>query len=75
VQSGGRAGGPGAGGGGGGGQGRGRRKPAGKPGGGGGAGGAGGQPDPMRTSVGYIGADAFLKKGQGRKSGRGGRSR
>jgi 23S rRNA pseudouridine2605 synthase len=23
------------------------------------------QPDPMRTSVGYIGADAFLKKGRG----------
>ncbi|NLZ41413.1 MAG: rRNA pseudouridine synthase [Comamonadaceae bacterium] len=32
------------------------------------AGGAAGQPDPMRTSVGYIGADAFL-----RRSGRGGR--
>lgn len=42
----------------------------GKPGkGGGGAGGQGGQPDPMRTSVGYIGADAFAKKLQGRGGG------
>lgn len=32
----------------------------------------GGQPDPMRTSVGYIGADAFHGKG---KSGRGGGGR
>ena len=38
---------------------------------------AGGQPDPMRTSVGYIGADAFLRKaGGGAKGGRrGGRGR
>ena len=43
----------------------------GKPGKGGGAG-AGGQPDPMRTSVGYIGADAFAKKMQGRGGGGGG---
>jgi 23S rRNA pseudouridine2605 synthase len=37
-------------------------------------GGAGGgkQPDPMQTSVGYIGADAFLRKG-GRGGGKGGR--
>ncbi len=39
---------------------------------GGGGGGAGGQPDPMRTSVGYIGADAFAKKMQGRGGGGGG---
>ncbi|MBL8346745.1 MAG: pseudouridine synthase [Rubrivivax sp.] len=39
------------------------------------AGGAGGQPDPMRTSVGYIGGDAFLRKGAGGRGGRGGRSR
>jgi 23S rRNA pseudouridine2605 synthase len=35
----------------------------------GGGGGSGAQPDPMRTAVGYIGADAFL----GKKGGRGGR--
>ncbi|MCU0812955.1 MAG: rRNA pseudouridine synthase [Burkholderiaceae bacterium] len=34
--------------------------------------GGGAQPDPMRTSVGYIGADAFLRKG-GRGGGKGGR--
>ncbi|MFO1294933.1 MAG: hypothetical protein U1F07_18010 [Rubrivivax sp.] len=33
---------------------------------------SGGQPDPMRTSVGYIGADAFLRR-SGRGGGRGGR--
>jgi 23S rRNA pseudouridine2605 synthase len=42
------------------------------------AGGAGPQPDPMRTAVGYIGADAYLGKkgggGGGRRRG-GGRSR
>ncbi|MEW6705603.1 MAG: pseudouridine synthase, partial [Pseudomonadota bacterium] len=41
-----------------------------------GGGGAGGpkQPDPMQTSVGYIGADAFLRgKGGGRGGPRGGR--
>jgi 23S rRNA pseudouridine2605 synthase len=41
-------------------------------------GGAGAQPDPMRTAVGYIGADAFLgKKGGGgrRRGGGGSRSR
>ncbi|WP_164962321.1 pseudouridine synthase [Rubrivivax sp. JA1026] len=40
-------------------------------------GGAGGQPDPMQTSVGYIGGDAFLRKGSGgggRGGSRGGRS-
>jgi len=30
-----------------------------------GGGGAPGQPDPMQTSVGYIGADAYLRKGKG----------
>jgi 23S rRNA pseudouridine2605 synthase len=42
------------------------------------AGGAGAQPDPMRTAVGYIGADAFQGKTGGggrRRSGGGGRSR
>lgn len=53
------------------------------PGGGGrggkGGGQGGGQPDPMRTSVGYIGADAFVRKlqntGGGGGGGRGGRRR
>lgn len=52
----------------------------GKRGGGGGGGGQGGgqggkQPDPMQTSVGYIGADAFLRtrgKGGGQRGGGGG---
>ncbi|MGM9488413.1 pseudouridine synthase [Ideonella sp. YS5] len=37
--------------------------------------GGGGQrePDPMQTSVGYIGADAFLRKGPGKGGRRGGR--
>lgn len=42
------------------------------------AGAAGAQPDPMRTSVGYIGADAFLKTAKGPRSarpGKGGRRR
>ncbi|MCA0176069.1 MAG: pseudouridine synthase [Proteobacteria bacterium] len=41
----------------------------------GGGGGGGGQPDPMRTAVGYIGADAFVRKlsgSGGRGGGRGG---
>ena len=38
----------------------------------GGKGPAGGQPDPMRTSVGYIGADAFARKLQGKGGGGGG---
>ena len=38
--------------------------------GGGGAG--GGQPDPMKTSLGYIGADAFVRKFQGGGGGGGG---
>ncbi len=46
-------------------------------GGGGGGSGSGGarEPDPMRTSVGYIGADAFTRKsgGRGGGGGRGGR--
>ena len=46
-----------------------RRKPGGmggKP--------SGGQPDPMKTAVGYIGGDAFLrKKSGGSKAGRGGK--
>ncbi|WP_395700121.1 pseudouridine synthase [Aquabacterium sp.] len=42
--------------------------------------GGGGQPDPMKTSVGYIGADAFVRKfqnsgGGGGGGGRGGRRR
>lgn len=36
----------------------------------GGKGGAPRQPDPMQTSVGYIGADAFVRKMQGRGGGR-----
>jgi len=37
---------------------------------------SGSQPDPMRTSVGYIGADAFHQKGKGgRSGGKGGRRR
>jgi 23S rRNA pseudouridine2605 synthase len=45
-----------------------RNKP---PGGGGGAGGgAGNQPDPMKTSLGYIGADSFTRQRQGPGGGR-----
>lgn len=43
----------------------GRRKPAGGGGGGGGGGGNGNQPDPMKTSVGYIGADSFNRARRG----------
>ncbi len=45
-----------------------------QPTGGGGGGKKGGpkQPDPMQTSVGYIGADAFHRKGRGGRGGRGG---
>jgi 23S rRNA pseudouridine2605 synthase len=50
---------------GGGGGGGGRRQ-------GGGEGGGGGQPDPMKTSLGYIGADAFVRKFQGGGGGGGG---
>jgi 23S rRNA pseudouridine2605 synthase len=55
---------------GGGGGGGGRRQ-------GGGDGGGGGQPDPMKTSLGYIGADAFVRKfqGGGGGGGRGGKRR
>ncbi|MBC5783650.1 rRNA pseudouridine synthase [Ramlibacter sp. USB13] len=42
--------------------GQGRRKSGG---GGGGAGGGGGQPDPMKTSLGYIGADSFNRQRRG----------
>jgi 23S rRNA pseudouridine2605 synthase len=59
------SGGPGSGGG------RARKKPAGPKGGAAGA----GQPDPMRTSVGYIGADAFHQKGKGGRGGKGGKRR
>ena len=45
----------------------GRRKGAGKP--------AGGQPDPMKTAVGYIGGDAFLRKKSGGRGGKGGGGR
>lgn len=54
---------------GGGGGGQGRRKGGG---GGGGGGGNGGQPDPMKTSLGYIGADSFTRQRRG--SGGGGPS-
>ncbi|MFI4928726.1 MAG: pseudouridine synthase [Burkholderiales bacterium] len=62
---------------------RGVQKPRGLDGGGGGGGrkggkGAGGgerQPDPMQTSVGYIGADAFHKQMSGGGGGGGGRGR
>ncbi|MDZ5459175.1 pseudouridine synthase, partial [Azohydromonas lata] len=71
--------GPGGGGGFGGGPGNGPRG-GGKGGNRGGKGGGGGggerQPDPMQTSVGYIGADAFLRgkgRGGGGRGGRGGR--
>ncbi len=40
--------------------------------GGGGGGAGGGQPDPMKTSLGYIGADAFVRKFQGNGGGGGG---
>ncbi|HOB93332.1 MAG TPA: pseudouridine synthase [Aquabacterium sp.] len=40
--------------------------------GGGGGGGGGGQPDPMKTSLGYIGADAFVRKFQNQGGGGGG---
>ena len=53
------------------GSGRGRKKPASSKGGAAGA----GQPDPMRTSVGYIGADAFHQKGKAGRGGKGGRRR
>jgi 23S rRNA pseudouridine2605 synthase len=33
---------------------------------------AGGQPDPMKTAVGYIGGDAFLRKKGGGRGGKGG---
>jgi 23S rRNA pseudouridine2605 synthase len=44
----------------------------GRKGGGGGGGGGGGQPDPMKTSLGYIGADAFVRKFQNQGGGGGG---
>ncbi|MBI5277875.1 MAG: pseudouridine synthase [Burkholderiales bacterium] len=45
-----------------------------------GGGGSGGQPDPMKTSFGYIGADSFMRHrqgtgGQGGQGGRGGQRR
>ncbi|HYF09489.1 MAG TPA: pseudouridine synthase, partial [Acetobacteraceae bacterium] len=42
-----------------------RRKGGGGGGGAGGSGGSGGQPDPMKTSFGYIGADSFTRQRQG----------
>ena len=66
----------GGGGGGGGGQrGRGGQGGAGgarRKGGSGGGKPAGGQPDPMKTAVGYIGGDAFLRKKSGGRGGKGG---
>jgi 23S rRNA pseudouridine2605 synthase len=50
-----------------GGQGQGRRKS-----GGGGAGGGSNQPDPMKTSLGYIGADSFNRQRRGGGQGGGG---
>ena len=47
--------------------------PGGKPGKGGNKGGGPREPDPMQTSVGYIGGDAFLRRGGGGGSGRGGK--
>ena len=49
----------------------------GKRGGGGGGGGGEKQPDPLKTAVGYIGADTFIKKlnNRGGGGGRGGRGR
>jgi 23S rRNA pseudouridine2605 synthase len=65
VQGGGAGGARGRGGAGGGGGGGARRKSGGgKP--------SGGQPDPMKTAVGYIGGDAFLRKKSGGRGGRGG---
>ncbi len=49
-------------------------KPGGKPGRGAAVarkGGGGAQPDPLKTAVGYIGGDAFLRKGGGGGGGRG----
>ncbi len=40
--------------------------------GGGGGKPTGGQPDPMKTAVGYIGGDAFLRKKSGGRGGKGG---
>ena len=51
-----------------------QRRSRGQGGGGGGGGGNGGQPDPMRTSFGYIGADSFNRQrgpGQGQGQGQG----
>ena len=56
----------------GGGGGGGRSNRGGKKGGGGGGSGNGGQPDPLKTAVGYIGGDAFLRKALGRAGGGGG---
>ncbi len=54
-----------------------RRQGRGSSGAGGSGGGGGGQPDPMKTSFGYIGADTFTRQregqGKGRSGGRGGR--
>jgi len=44
-------------------------------GGGGGGGGGGSQPDPMKTSFGYIGADSFMRQRQGPGGGGGGQRR
>lgn len=55
------------------GQGQGRRKSGGGGGGGrGGEGGGGNQPDPMKTSLGYIGADSFNRQRRGPGGGQGG---
>jgi 23S rRNA pseudouridine2605 synthase len=59
----------------GGGGGRGGKRRGGGGGGGGagkGGGGGGGQPDPLKTTMGFIGGDAFLRKGGGGGGNRGG---
>ena len=52
-----------------------RRKGGGGGGGGRDGGGPGGQPDPMKTSFGYIGADSFTRQRQGGAPGGGGQRR
>ncbi len=57
------------------GQGQGQGRRGARSGGGGGGGGGGRQPDPMQTSVGFIGADALRRKGGGGQRGGGGGNR
>ncbi len=57
------------------GQGQGQGRRGARTGGGGGGGAGGRQPDPMQTSVGFIGADALRRKGGGGQRGGGGGNR